>query len=267
MTLAELTGANIAYVFPGQGSQVVGMGQALYASSPAARATIDEANEVLGTDLSSLMFEGPSRDPERHVQRPTGVADRLHRRPPCSEEAAANDGIPLAPIAAAGHSLGEFTAWSRLGPSTFRHAASGAGARSVMAAAGTERPGGMAAVLGLDEETLPRGLCRRVRRWHSSTVANANCPGADRHVPVKLRPSTRRWTGRRPPARNELLACRSRSAPTRRDGGVSPRMKAITDELPWQAPAIPDRRQCVSRADPHDRRHPGGTAPPRPIAR
>lgn len=60
MSIAELLGTNYALISPGQGSQVVGIGHELWQTSPAAKSALDEANEVLGFDLQSLMFEGPA---------------------------------------------------------------------------------------------------------------------------------------------------------------------------------------------------------------
>jgi [acyl-carrier-protein] S-malonyltransferase len=239
MTLAALNGANIAYVFPGQGSQVVGMGQALYASSPAARATIDEANEILGTDFSSLMFEGPAETLNDTFNAQPALLTVSIAALRALEEAAANQSVPLAPIAAAGHSLGEFTALVAAGSLHFPDMLRLVRERGrLMAAAGTERPGGMAAVLGLDEETL-RGVCRDASDVGIINVANANCPGqiviSGEVAALEKAMDGAKAAGAKRVAR--LPVSIASHSPLME--GVSLELRAITDELPWQTPAYP----------------------------
>jgi [acyl-carrier-protein] S-malonyltransferase len=239
MTLAELNGAKIAYVFPGQGSQVVGMGQALYASSPAARATIDEANEILGTDFSTLMFEGPAETLNDTFNAQPALLTVSIAALRALEEAAANEGVPLAPVAAAGHSLGEFTALVAAGSLPFPDMLSLVRERGrLMAAAGTERPGGMAAVLGLDEETL-RGVCTAASDVGIINVANANCPGqiviSGEVAALEKAMEGAKAAGAKRVAR--LPVSIASHSPLME--GVSRELQAITDDLPWQAPAFP----------------------------
>lgn len=239
MTLEALNGANIAYVFPGQGSQVVGMGQALYASSPAARATIDEANEILGTDFSTLMFEGPAETLNDTFNAQPALLTVSIAALRALEEAATNDGVPLAPIAAAGHSLGEFTALVAAGSLHFPDMLRLVRERGrLMAAAGTERPGGMAAVLGLDEETL-RGVCRDASDVGIINVANANCPGqiviSGEVAALEKAMVGAKAAGAKRVAR--LPVSIASHSPLME--GVSLELRAITDALPWQTPAYP----------------------------
>jgi [acyl-carrier-protein] S-malonyltransferase len=239
MTLAGLNGANLAYIFPGQGSQVVGMGQSLYASSPAARATIDEANEILGTDFSALMFEGPveTLNDTFNAQPALLVVSIAALR--ALEEAAANEGISLAPLAAAGHSLGEFTALVAAGSLPFPDMLRLVRERGrLMAAAGTERPGGMAAVLGLDDEAL-RAVCLAASDVGIINVANANCPGqiviSGEVAALEKAMEGAKAAGAKRVAR--LPVSIASHSPLMAE--VSRDLRAIIDDLPWQAPAYP----------------------------
>jgi [acyl-carrier-protein] S-malonyltransferase len=147
---------SLALLFPGQGSQHVGMGKDLADAFPAARAVFQEADDVLGFSISRVMWEGPEEvlTETRNAQpallvHSTGVhrvvADQL-----------ADVGF------AAGHSLGEYSAWVAAGTVTFADALSAVRLRGeLMFDAGSERPGTMAAVLGLDDESLVR-VCSEV---------------------------------------------------------------------------------------------------------
>jgi len=177
MNLQELQGNQVAYVFPGQGSQVVGMGKALYASSPAARATIDEADQVLGTALSTLMFEGPEDQLNDTFNAQPAILAVSVAAMRALEDEAAGQGVFISPVVGAGHSLGEFTALVAAESLAFTEALRLVRERGrLMAAAGTERPGGMAAVLGLDEPTLA-AVCAEASADGVINVANDNCPG------------------------------------------------------------------------------------------
>jgi len=239
MTLAELNGANIAYVFPGQGSQVVGMGQSLYASSLAARATIDEANDILGTDFSSLMFAGPAETLNDTYNAQPALLTVSIAALRALEEAAAGAGIPLSPLAAAGHSLGEFTALVAAGSLPFPAMLELVRERGrLMAGAGTERPGGMAAVLGLDDETL-RAVCLDASDAGIINVANANCPGqiviSGEVAALEKAMDGAKAAGAKRVAR--LPVSIASHSPLME--GVSLELRTITDNLPWQTPAFP----------------------------
>ena len=128
-----------AYVFPGQGSQVVGMGQALVEAYPAARATFAEADEVLGFALSALCFAGPAdvltdtRNAQPAILTTSVAAWRaLH---------AVHPDLP-GPLCVAGHSLGEYSALVAAGALTFADAVRLTRARgNLMAQAGADAPG------------------------------------------------------------------------------------------------------------------------------
>jgi [acyl-carrier-protein] S-malonyltransferase len=129
---------------PGQGAQRVGMGKDLAERFPAARAVFAEADAALGTALSRLMWEGP--EPELTLTHNAQPAILVH-----TLAVHAVVGERLAPVAAAGHSLGEYAAYAALGALTLADAVRLVRTRGeLMLAAGRARPGTMAAVLGLD---------------------------------------------------------------------------------------------------------------------
>lgn len=177
MSLREQLGSNVAFIFPGQGSQVVGMGQALYESSPAARAIIDEADQVLGTSLSMLAFEGPVEELNDTYNAQSAILTVSVAALAALNEAAAGLGETITPKVAAGHSLGEFTALVAAGSLGFADTLRLVRERGrLMAEAGNVRPGGMAAVLGLEEPALV-AVCEEASSEGIINVANANCPG------------------------------------------------------------------------------------------
>ncbi|HUP20199.1 MAG TPA: ACP S-malonyltransferase, partial [Gemmatimonadota bacterium] len=135
----------LALQFPGQGSQSVGMGAALADAYPEARATFEEADEALGFALSSVCWEGPAdKLTATEIAQPALLTHSIA----AWRVLAARGAVPEY---AAGHSLGEFSAHVAAGSIGFADGVRLVRARGeAMAAAGRERPGSMAAVLGLD---------------------------------------------------------------------------------------------------------------------
>src|SRR5215203_1262746 len=105
----SLTG-KIALVFPGQGSQFVGMGKALYDASAAARRVFDQADEVLGFPLSGLCFQGPSDELEDTINAQPAILTVSIAALEALRERLTEAGQKVDPTVVAGHSLGEFTA-------------------------------------------------------------------------------------------------------------------------------------------------------------
>src|SRR5687768_6769335 len=110
MSLNEQLGSTYALVFPGQGSQVVGMGRDLADASPAARDVLTQADAVLGFPLSQLCCEGPAEELEDTYNAQPAILTVSIAALRALEVRAADAGETLAPAMVAGHSLGEFTA-------------------------------------------------------------------------------------------------------------------------------------------------------------
>jgi [acyl-carrier-protein] S-malonyltransferase len=167
----------LAIVFPGQGSQFVGMAQELVGLSPAAERILDEADKTLGIGLSDLMFNGPAETLEDTINAQPAILTASIAALEAVRERMAERGEALHFALTAGHSLGEFSALVAAGVMDFPTTLNLVRERGrFMREAGTERPGGMAAVLGLDDDAL-RAVCEDASDVGIVVVANANCPG------------------------------------------------------------------------------------------
>ena len=164
-----------AFIFPGQGSQHVGMGQGLAGTYPAARAVFEEVDSVLGQNLSKLMFEGPAEElilTENSQPALLAVSIAIIR----TLEA---KGFMLPDLAdyVAGHSLGEYSALTAAGSLTLSDAATLLKKRGqAMQRAVPVGEGAMAALLGLDFE-VAREVAEEAAEGQICTVANDNAPG------------------------------------------------------------------------------------------
>lgn len=166
---------NTAFVFPGQGSQHVGMAAEFVNQYPEARDTFAEADDLLGFSLSELCAQGPEADLNAtlNTQPALYVAGIAALR-------VLRAALPnLEPVSVAGHSLGEFTALTAAGALSFADGLRLVRERGrLMTEAGEQQPGAMAALLGLDAEAV-REVCRQASAETAATVvlANDNCPG------------------------------------------------------------------------------------------
>lgn len=162
-----------AYLFPGQGSQYIGMGKEFYDHFGLAREVFDQANEILGYDLAKLCFEGPLLKLSRTQYTQTAI---LTVSLACYQVLRVRLGS-VKPAFVAGHSLGEYCALCAAGAVTFKDALLLVKDRaSLMEEEARKHPGGMAAILGLKREDVQE-ICSEVRGDKILSVANFNCPG------------------------------------------------------------------------------------------
>jgi [acyl-carrier-protein] S-malonyltransferase len=157
-----------AYVFPGQGSQYVGMAKDLFEAHSASRALMEQADAILGFPLSGLCFNGPEE--ELRQTKNTQPAIFLH-------SVALYSAMGTEPSMVAGHSLGEYSALVAAGALSFEDALRLVRLRGeLMQRAGEEHPGTMAAIVGLSGEAVEE-ICREAASSGIVRPANFNSPG------------------------------------------------------------------------------------------
>ena len=236
MTASEeaVAGPDIAYLFPGQGSQAVGMGVELCRASVVARVTLQEADDALGLPLSRLCAEGPADE----------LTDTVNAQPALLAVSVAawrvagqRLGRLPEPAAVAGHSMGEYSALVAAQSLSYPDGLRLVRERGrLMKAAGDLRPGRMAAVLGMDPQALAT-LCREVTMATSQVVQIAN----DNH------PSQQVISG-------SLTGVEevSRLAPGRGARRVMPLAVSIAAHSPLMADARPALEAALDKADIRD---------------
>lgn len=183
----------VAFVFPGQGSQAVGMGADVYRASPAARAVYDLADAALGFGLSQLCFDGPEDTLRETINtQPALVTTSLALLAALQEAAGASFtsgspalSAPLMPAYVAGHSVGEYAALAASGALGVADTITLARERGrLMHEQGTTLPSGMAAVLGMDADALD-AVCAEATQQAQQELATspqAPHPGVGRVV-------------------------------------------------------------------------------------
>ena len=170
----KLDPKSTAFVFPGQGSQTVGMGSELATHYPIAKKTFEEADAILNFGISKIMWEGPVEE----------LSDTINTQPALYVHSLAAYRVFLEiypdfkPAAVAGHSLGELSALTTAGALTFDAGLLLVRKRGeLMKKAGEKNPGSMAAVLNLDIPTLEKICADASSDSEPVQVANDNCPG------------------------------------------------------------------------------------------
>ncbi|MEK4295210.1 ACP S-malonyltransferase [Paenibacillus sp. FSL R5-0914] len=164
--------SKIAFVFPGQGAQAVGMGKDVYDALPNSRAVFEKGDEVLGFPLSKLIFEGPDSE----LKQTVNTQPALLTASVAYLEALREQG--LKPDYVAGHSLGEYSALVAAGVLSYEDAVTLVRLRGrFMEEAVPGGQGAMAAVLGAEREALA-ALCQTISEENGVVeLANVNCPG------------------------------------------------------------------------------------------
>ena len=158
----------IAFVFPGQGSQYVGMGADLVARSPAAAAAFERADAALGMPLSRMILEGPAEELDETVNAQPAILEAIRAQ-------ARDAGIEINPTAMAGHSAGQYAAAVAADAIDYADALRLVRERGrIMQERGIA--GGMGAVIGLSDQQVDE-IVEEARQHGEITVANANAPG------------------------------------------------------------------------------------------
>lgn len=227
----------IAILFPGQGSQEVGMGRSLFQAFPVARRTFEEADEILGFRLSAICFGGPD----------DVLNDTLYTQPAIFVTSIAilrvmeSWAFLPAPALMAGHSLGELTALVAAGTAAFEDGLRLVQERGrLMKHAGEQSPGGMAAVIKMDA-ALVESACRQATEELGKPVgiANYNSPNqvvlsGDDEALVRAMELLRERGGRRIIRLAVSIAAHS---PLMR--GIVEEFRAAIDAAPLQTPGVP----------------------------
>lgn len=233
-----------AYLFPGQGSQHVGMGRDLYEASPAARAVFDQANDLLGFDAAALCFEGPEE-----TQNDTAYTQPLIFVTSIAALRALEERGLGQPAYVAGHSLGEFSALTAAGALSFEDGLCLVRERGrLMKQAGAQNPGGMAAIIALERDVV-ENICAVAQEQTGAYVgiANDNCPGQlvisgalpalERAMALAEEQGAKKVT--------RLAVSIGAHSPLMADAAAE--FRRVLDATPFQTPAIPIVTNATAR--------------------
>jgi len=167
--------ASAAFIFPGQGSQAIGMGQDIAAAYPIAKDTFAEADDIIGYKLSQLMFDGP----EEQLNETQNTQPAMYVCSVAILRILQAERPGVLPAYTAGHSLGEFTALTAAEALSFADGVQLVKERGrLMQQAGEKNPGGMAALLGIRiEDALQLCADMGAKSGKVLVIANDNCPG------------------------------------------------------------------------------------------
>jgi [acyl-carrier-protein] S-malonyltransferase len=165
----------LAYVFPGQGSQYVGMGASIVGRSPAAATVLERADAALGFPLSRLILEGPAEELDLTVNAQPAILATSVAYLEALQAEAIEAGVEIAPLEVAGHSAGQYAAAVAADALDFDTALHLVRERGrIMQERGIA--GGMGAVVGLSDEQVDE-IVEQAREHGEISVANANAPG------------------------------------------------------------------------------------------
>ncbi len=225
----------LAFVFPGQGSQAVGMGKDLHAAFPEARAVFDEVDAALGEPLSRLCFEGP----EDRLKLTANTQPSILTVSVAAATVLANQGV--VPDLVAGHSLGEYSALVAAGACGAADAAKAVRARGTfMQEAVPQGQGAMSAVLGLDPGKV-REVCAAVQAEAGEVVSPANYNEPAQTVIAGSAAGVERAGARLKEAGAKRVLPLPVSAPFHCAlmAPVKPRLEPVLRSIAWRAPLRP----------------------------
>jgi [acyl-carrier-protein] S-malonyltransferase len=232
----------VAFMFPGQGSQEIGMGQSLARAFPSARAALDEADAAFGGGLQALLAEGPEEALKLTSNtQPAILAVSVAAHRALLSELGARGADPSLPFAYCGHSLGEWSALVAAGSIALSDAIRAVRARGTfMQEAVAPGEGAMAAILGLSPEAVAEA-CAEAAKAEGQVVSPANYNSPEQTVIAGYAPAVDR----------AIEACRARGAKRAMPLPVSapfhcalmapvqPRLRAVLSRIPIAAPRAP----------------------------
>jgi len=236
-----------AFVFPGQGSQSVGMGRALAAASPAAAAVFAEADSSLESPITPLAWDGPAEDLDRTENAQPALLATSIAYLAALRERTADAGLEP-PLFAAGHSMGQYSAFVAAGVISLADGIRLVRERGrLMQASSQGRDGAMAAVIGLDDARLPE-LVERSSAHGIFGVANTNAPGQVVVSGERAAIEAAAAIGKELGARKVIVLPVSVAAHSPLMAEAANGMRAVLETIDFSDPAIP----LLANADARD---------------